>query len=115
MVLPNPAKVAPEATIPDAPPDHEWIYPYSIGPHYHSQNAGPWCVLVFPAACMQSPSGMYHIAERQSFAYSHLAFLKRRRSLNCAREERRGLFAAALLAARRDRACKGQWWHETCC
>ena len=80
MVLPNPAKVAPKATIPDAPPDHEWIYPYSIGPHYHSQNAGPWCVLVSPAACMQSPSGMYHIAERQSFACSHLAFLTRRRS-----------------------------------
>ncbi len=49
MVLPNPGKVAPEATIPDPPPDHEWIYPYSVGPHYYSQNAGPWSV---PAVCM---------------------------------------------------------------
>ncbi|CAL8469167.1 g8708 [Coccomyxa elongata] len=44
MVLPNPGRVAPEAVIPEPPPDHEWIYPYSVAPHYHSQNAGPWYV-----------------------------------------------------------------------
>ena len=46
MVLPNPGKVAPEAAIPEPPPGHEWIYPYSVAPHYHSQNAGPWWVLL---------------------------------------------------------------------
>jgi hypothetical protein len=43
MVLPNPGVVAPEAVIPEPPLGHEWIYPYSVAPHYHSQNAGPWC------------------------------------------------------------------------
>ena len=42
MVLPDPKFVASNVTIPEAPEDHEWIYPYTVAPHYHSQNAGPW-------------------------------------------------------------------------
>ncbi len=53
MVLPNPGKVAPKAAIPEPPPGHEWIYPYSVAPHYHSQNAGPWWVLLQSAACLR--------------------------------------------------------------
>ena len=42
MVLPEPKFVVPNVTIPEAPEGHEWIYPYTVAPHYHSQNAGPW-------------------------------------------------------------------------
>ena len=45
MMLPDPKFVAPNATIPEAAAGTEWIYPYTSSPHYHSQNAGPWCAL----------------------------------------------------------------------
>ena len=51
MMLPDPKFVAPNATIPEAAAGTEWIYPYTASPHYHSQNAGPWCAL----RCQKKP------------------------------------------------------------
>ena len=42
MTLPNPA-IVPNFTHLVPPEGHDWIYPFTTLPHYHSQNAGPWC------------------------------------------------------------------------
>ena len=47
IILPNPQPIFPNGTVPEAPPHHGWMYPYTTMPHYHSQNAGPWCGIPF--------------------------------------------------------------------
>ena len=42
MMLLDPKFVAPNVTISEPPNGQEWIYPYTVAPHYQSQNAGPW-------------------------------------------------------------------------
>ena len=42
VILPNPA-IVPNFTQLTPPEGHDWIYPFATLPHYHSQNAGPWC------------------------------------------------------------------------
>lgn len=47
MTLPNPA-IVPNFTHLVPPEGHDWIYPFTTLPHYHSQNAGPWCAVRRP-------------------------------------------------------------------
>ena len=43
MMLLDPKFVAPNVTLSEPQDGQEWIYPYTVAPHYQSQNAGPWC------------------------------------------------------------------------
>ena len=65
MTLPNPA-IVPNFTHLVPPEGHDWIYPFTTLPHYHSQNAGPWCralrcyVLAFAMSICATGLGQVH-------------------------------------------------------